>query len=125
MSLCTHKREDDALAACVTAAQGGKNNNFPWPLFDNKTADSATAKARVAIEAAAQAVLDARAAETGATLADLYNPLTMPEKLLKAHRALDAAVDAAYALGGGKRNWQSDAARVAYLFTLYQKLTAL
>ena len=49
----------------------------------------------------------------------------MPEKLLKAHRALDAAVDAAYALNGGKRSWKTDAERVAFLFTLYQKLTSL
>ena len=57
-------------------------------------------------------------------MADLYNPPT-PEKLLEAQRVLDAAVDAAYALGGGRRNWKSDAERVAYLFTRYQKLTSL
>lgn len=80
--------------------------------------------ARTAIETAAQAVLDARADEVDATLADLYNP-PMPDKLRKAHRALDAAVDGAYAVSGGKRNWKSDAERVAFLFTLYQKLTSL
>ncbi len=67
-------------------------------------------------------MLDARAAEVGATLADLYNP-PMPVGLLKAHRTLDAAVDAAYALSGGKRSWKSDAERVEFLFTRYEALT--
>jgi hypothetical protein len=49
----------------------------------------------------------------------------LPENLRKAHRVLDAAVDAAYALGGGKKTWKLEAERVAYLFTLYEKLTTL
>ena len=69
-------------------------------------------------------MLDVRATEVGASLADLYNP-PMPAALQKAHRKLDAAVDAAYALEGGKKSWKSDAERVAHLFTLYQKLTSL
>ena len=81
-------------------------------------------KAQAAIESAAQAVLDARAAEAGASLADLYNP-PMPAALLKAHRALDAAVDAAYALDGGKKNWQTDAERVAFLFRRYEVITTM
>ncbi len=99
-------------------------NNFPWPVLEKKADEERAQRARAGIEAAAQAVLDARAAEADATLADLYNP-PMPTKLLKAHRALDAAVDAAYALSGGKKHWKSDAERVAYLFTLYQRLTSL
>lgn len=99
-------------------------NNFPWPDLDKKSVQARVQGARTAIETAAQAVLDARSAEAGATLADLYNP-PMPDKLRKAHRALDAVVDAAYAVSGGKRNWKSDAERVAFLFTLYQKLTSL
>jgi hypothetical protein len=70
-------------------------------------------------------VLDARALEAGATLADLYNPLVMPAALLKAHRALDAAVDAAYALNGGKKSWKTDAERVAFLFSRYEALTGM
>ncbi|HZF98390.1 MAG TPA: DNA methyltransferase, partial [Pseudoxanthomonas sp.] len=63
-------------------------NNFPWPdLLDDKR--------RTAIETAAQGVLDARAQFPGSTLADLYDPLTMPPALVKAHQALDRAVDAA------------------------------
>ena len=99
-------------------------NNFPWPVLHEKSAPGVVSKSQESIEAAAQAVLDARAMEVGATLADLYNP-PMPERLLKAHRTLDAAVDSAYAINGGKKSWKSDAERVAYLFTLYQKLSTL
>lgn len=88
-------------------------NNFPWP--------TPTDKQRAAIEAAAQAVLDARAAHPDSSLADLYDPLTMPPDLVKAHQKLDAAVDASYGYKGGS----TDAARVAFLFGLYQKLTSL
>ena len=88
-------------------------NNFPWP--------TPTDKQRAAIEAAAQAVLDARAAHPDSSLADLYDPLTMPPDLVKAHQKLDAAVDASYGYKGGS----TDAARVAFLFGLYQQLTSL
>ena len=81
------------------------------------TAEGLRAQQRAAIEAAAQAVLDARAQFPGATLADLYDPLTMPPALLKAHQALDKAVDAAY----GKTGFKSEAERVAFLFDLYQR----
>ncbi len=88
-------------------------NNFPWPI------DASNAQ-RAAIEKAAQTVLDARAAHPGSTLADLYDPLTMPVNLLKAHQTLDRVVDAAY----GKRAFSGDAERVAFLFEHYQKLTS-
>jgi len=101
-------------------------NNFPWPDFSQNFKQNqplaAVHHAQTAIETAAQAVLDARTLEAGATLADLYNP-PMPVALLKAHRALDAAVDAAYALNGGKKSWKTDAERVASLFTRYEALT--
>jgi hypothetical protein len=89
-------------------------NNFPWP-------DATSDKQRIAIEKAAQAVLDARAQFPGSTLADLYDPLTMPPALLKAHQHLDAAVDAAY----GRKGFKSDAERVAFLFEQYQRITSL
>ena len=54
------------------------------------------------------------------SLATLYAAGNIPEALLKAHNALDKAVDAAYAYKDGK----DDAARVAFLFELYQQLTA-
>ena len=82
-------------------------------------------QARAAIESVAQGVLDARAQFPGSSLADLYDPLTMPPALLKAHQKLDAAVDSAYALVGGKKTWKNDAERVAFLFERYQHLTSL
>lgn len=89
-------------------------NNFPWP-------ENPTEKQTQTIEAAAQAVLDARAQFPESSLADIYDPLTMPPVLLKAHQALDKAVDAAY----GKTTFKTEAERVAFLFELYQKYTSL
>jgi hypothetical protein len=112
-------------------------NNFPWPDLnlppnpnsDKNTTSAPANRAKFAIETAAQAVLDARARfQTGehpASLADLYDPLTMPPELLRAHQKLDAAVDKAYELSGGKKTYKSDAERVAFLFELYQKYTSL
>jgi hypothetical protein len=82
-------------------------------------------KAQAAIETAAQAVLDARAQFPTSSLADLYDPLTMPPALLKAHQKLDAAVDKAYEACGGKKAYKNDAERVAFLFELYLRLTSL
>ncbi len=98
-------------------------NNFPWP-------DAPSDKARMAIEDAAQEVLDARAQFPDATLADLYDPLTMPPALVKAHQHLDRAVDAAYIegeqrAGRKKPRLGTDAERVAFLFERYQALTSL
>ncbi len=86
-------------------------NNFPWPEPSDKQ--------QAAIETAAQAVLDARAKFPTSTLADLYDPLTMPPELVKAHQALDRAVDAAY----GRTTFKTEAERVAFLFERYQQLT--
>jgi hypothetical protein len=97
-------------------------NNFPWPGFAGEPLSD---KHRNAIEQAAQCVLDARAQFADASLADLYDPLTMPPALLKAHQKLDAAVDAAYQPSGGKKTYASDAERVAFLFDLYQRITSL
>ena len=107
-------------------------NNFPWPELpknESKTALAGVSIAYTAIESAAKTVLDERAKhQTGdnpASLADLYDPLTMPPALLKAHQKLDAAVDKAYESQGGKKTYKSDAERVAFLFELYQRLTSL
>jgi type I restriction-modification system DNA methylase subunit len=97
-------------------------NNYPWPGFAGEPISD---KHRNAIEQAAQCVLDARAQFADASLADLYDPLTMPPALLKAHQKLDAAVDAAYQPSGGKKSYASDAERVAFLFDLYQRITSL
>ncbi|MCP5219272.1 MAG: DNA methylase [Burkholderiaceae bacterium] len=104
-------------------------NNFPWPLyadgFEQNKALAGVQKAQEAIEKEVQAVLDARAQFAASSLADLYDPLTMPPALLKAHQRLDAAVDKAHQLAGGPRAYANDAARVAFLFTLYQRITSL
>jgi hypothetical protein len=97
-------------------------NNYPWPGFAGELLSE---KHRHAIEQAAQCVLDARAQFADASLADLYDPLTMPPALLKAHQKLDAAVDAAYQPSGGKKSYASDAERVAFLFELHQRITRL
>ncbi|NCA83352.1 MAG: class I SAM-dependent DNA methyltransferase [Opitutae bacterium] len=91
-------------------------NNFPWP-------EKITDARRAEIERLAQAVLDERAKhmEIGATLADLYDPITMPPGLAKAHAALDRAVDRAYR----SAPFDTERARVEHLFTLYQSLTTL
>jgi type I restriction-modification system DNA methylase subunit len=89
-------------------------NNFPWP-------ENPSEKQKQAIEAAAQSVLDARTQFPESSLADLYDPLTMPPVLLKAHQHLDKTVDAAY----GKTNFATEAQRVAFLFELYQRYTSL
>jgi hypothetical protein len=70
------------------------------------------------LEPLARAVLDARAAHPGATLADLYDPDLMPGGLRDAHRALDRAVDRLYR----RQGFDSDRARVEHLFMLYERL---
>jgi len=86
-------------------------NNFPWP-------EGVTEAQTAAIERLAQAVLDARDQFPGSTLADLYDPLTMPPELAKAHAALDRAVDRLYR----KDPFETDADRVALLFERYGAL---
>ena len=85
-------------------------NNFPWPDAD--------AKQRQKIEVAAQAVLDARKNYPTSTLADMYDPRSMPPDLTKAHKALDKAVEQAYR----KEKFADDMARLGYLFGQYQAL---
>ncbi len=92
-------------------------NNYPWPASVNE-------KWKSAVEKAAQGVLDARKPflppKGDSTLADLYDPLTMPAPLAKAHAELDRAVDRCYRA----EPFRSDRERVEHLFALYEKLTA-
>ena len=85
-------------------------NTFPWPEVSEETEGK--------IGALAQGVLDARALYPECSLADLYDPLTMPPELVAAHRKLDAAVERAYG-----RRFADDAERVAFLFEKYRELT--
>ena len=88
-------------------------NTFPLPPG---FADADTS----ALEPLAQAVLDARAAHAGATLADLYDPDLMPPNLRRAHQALDRAVDRLYR----RKRFTSERERVEYLFALYERMQA-
>jgi hypothetical protein len=88
-------------------------NNYPWP-------ENPSDKQVKAIEIAAQSVLDARAQFPNSSLADLYDPLTMPPVLIKAHNALDKAVDLAYR----PQAFTSEANRMVFLFELYEKYIA-
>ncbi|MDR1741618.1 MAG: hypothetical protein LBR38_07215 [Synergistaceae bacterium] len=85
-------------------------NNFPWPDPDEER--------RARIERRAQGVLDARSsASSEQSLADLYDPLTMPQELLVAHRALDAEVMAAY--GFVRHDGETEEKIVAQLIKMY------
>jgi hypothetical protein len=88
-------------------------NNFPWP-------QAVTEKQKTAVEAAAQKVLDVRKEFPDATLADLYDPVAMPPKLVKAHAELDRTVDRCYRAEA----FPSDRHRVEFLFAQYEQLTA-
>jgi hypothetical protein len=88
-------------------------NNYPWP-------ENPTDKQKEAIEKAAQKVLLARLEFQNSSLADLYDPLTMPPALVKAHNELDKAVDLAYR----PQPFTSEAKRIEFLFELYDKYTA-
>lgn len=86
-------------------------NNFPWP--------NPTDEQKAKIEQTAQAILDARALYPDCSLADLYDELTMPVELRKAHQANDKAVMHAY--GFSIKMTESEC--VAELMKMYQNLT--
>ena len=87
-------------------------NNFPWP--------NPTDEQKTKIEQTAQAILDARALYPDSSLADLYDELTMPVELRRAHQDNDRAVMAAY---GFDVKTMTESQCVAELFKLYQQLT--
>ncbi len=87
-------------------------NNFPWP--------TPTEAQHQKIEKTAQAILDARALYPDSSLADLYDELTMPPELRKAHQANDKAVMEAYGFVKGTPAFSSEAACVAELMKMYQ-----
>ena len=87
-------------------------NNFPFP--------NASQEQEKAIAQKVEAVLEARAKYPHSSLADLYDPLTMPKELAKAHKELDLAVDKLYR----KAPFKDDTERVAFLFEMYKELTS-
>jgi hypothetical protein len=88
-------------------------NNYPFP-------ENVSDKQREAVERAAQKVLDARAKFPDSSLADLYDPLSMPSLLVKAHQELDKAVDLCYR----PQPFPNESKRIEFLFELYEKYTA-
>lgn len=93
-------------------------NNFPWPSPSEKT--------KAKIEQTAQAILDARALYPDSSLADLYDELTMPAELRRAHQANDKAVMEAYGftkVADGKKTWLTESETVEKLFEMYEKIT--
>ena len=93
-------------------------NNFPWP--------EVTEAQKEKISKTAQAILDARALYPDSSLADLYDELTMPVELRRAHQANDKAVMEAYDMTkivDGKKTWLTESETVARLFEMYEELT--
>ena len=95
-------------------------NNFPWC--------NPTTEQKAKIEKTAQGILDARALYPDCSLADLYDELTMPPELRKAHQENDKAVMEAYCFRikdelTGKYRWLTEAETVARLMQMYQELT--
>ncbi len=88
-------------------------NNYPWPKEPSE-------KNKQNVESKAQKVLDVRAEFPTSSLADLYDPLTMPPKLVKAHQELDKAVDLCYR----PQPFTSETARIEFLFDLYSEYTS-
>lgn len=86
---------------------------FPWP-------ESPAEKNIKQVEAKAQKVLDTREEFPDSSLADLYDPLTMPPKLVKAHNELDKAFDLCYR----SQPFVNETKRIEFLFELYEKYTA-
>ncbi|MDX2067301.1 MAG: DNA methyltransferase [Haliscomenobacter sp.] len=88
-------------------------NNYPFPL-------NPTESQKKKVEEAAQLVLDTRAKYPNSSLADLYDPITMPPDLVKAHQALDKAVDLCYRA----QAFGTELSRIEFLFGLYEQYTA-
>jgi hypothetical protein len=88
-------------------------NNYPFP-------ENVNDKQKQKVEIAAQAVLDTRDKYPDSSLADLYDPLTMPPDLVKAHQILDKAVDLCYR----PQPFVSELNRIEFLFSQYEALNA-
>jgi hypothetical protein len=98
----------------------GYTSESPKKPIKSKKVFSVDDKKRLTVQVKAQAVLDARTKYPLSTLADLYDPLTMPPDLVKAHAELDRVVDQCYR----SAPFTSDRQRVEFLFALYEQYTA-
>jgi hypothetical protein len=113
------------LGNAIRYSSGVVYNNFPWPgvageceKFESKIGDLKNLKLKERIETAAAEVLEARKKFENTCLADLYDPLTMPPELTKAHQKLDKAVNESYKKAG----FADDTERVERLFELYNQM---
>ncbi|MGB2727213.1 MAG: DNA methyltransferase [Halobacteriota archaeon] len=87
-------------------------NNFPW-------SENPSPKQIEDVEARVKDLLAAREMYADSSLADLYDPLLMPKKLLDAHKKLDRAVERCYR----SKTFKTDLERLQFLFELYDKYT--
>ncbi|MCT7486691.1 N-6 DNA methylase [Aliarcobacter cryaerophilus] len=85
-------------------------NNYPFPK-------NVSEKQKKAVEEKAQNVLNIRSQFSDCSLADLYDPLSMPPNLKKAHQELDKTVDNCY----GSKSFKNDKERIEFLFGLYEE----
>ena len=88
-------------------------NNYPWP-------ENISTKQKIEVEKAAKNILQIRALFSSSSLADLYDPISMPPQLAKAHQQLDKAVDLCYRA----QPFTTEAKRMEFLFELYEKYTS-
>lgn len=105
-STCGRMKSDFQYSASIVY------NNFPCP-------NNPTDKQIKLVEEKAQKVLDTRKEFPNSSLADLYDPLTMPPELVKAHQELDKAVDLCYR----PQPFPNETKRIEFLFELYEKYT--
>lgn len=112
-AICGRMKSDYAYSASIVY------NNFPWC--------TPTDEQKAKIEKTAQGILDARALYPDCSLADLYDELTMPPELRKAHQENDKAVMEAYGFKkrdeNDKLRWLTEQETVAELMKMYLELT--
>ncbi|MCA0428508.1 MAG: class I SAM-dependent DNA methyltransferase [Bacteroidetes bacterium] len=108
MHNCWLKQVSGRMKSDISYSSGIVYNNFPWPSNPSE-------KQIKAVELASMKVLNVRQQFSNSSLADLYNPLTMPTALVKAHFELDKAVDLAYR----SQVFTNEANRMEFLFGLY------
>jgi hypothetical protein len=101
------------LKSDIQYSNGIVYNNFPWP-------ENTSEKQKDAITKGAQLVLNVRLEHPNSSLADLYDPVTMPADLLKAHQTLDKAVDLAYR----SQPFINETKRIEFMFELYDRYTS-
>ena len=109
-----HWAHDYATRGPCSLIGGTPTNNYPWP---NQISD----KNKKSVEEKAQKVLDIRSEFNNNSLAELYDPVTMHPKLVKAHQDLDKAVDLCYR----PQAFKNESNRIEFLFGLYEQYISI